>query len=395
MRLVIAAMIAIWLGVSGTVMVLEQGAEGATITSYGKALWWGVVTFMTVGYGDYTPVTAAGRAVSVLLMCAGVLSIGIITAKISTYFIGQILLEGRGSVDKSKIKNHFVICGWKEDMPDLVKHVMLLNPTLKANEIVIVANKTAEAIQSFKADPTLSSLHFIIGEHYHQQTLVRAAPEGARKVLILADTSPGSDGRKPNAMEADARTIMCAIALSNFAKGTLVAAEILDPNLDSYLKMAGVAEIIYSRECSRLLIGSASGGTGLINVFHDLIDPRSGSHLTTKDIPENFEGRSYADLQRHFEDRHHELLLLGVLEHTGNPHSIKESAFKEAQRTPSVGRLIENLKSVKTLRCNNPIFHPQADFVISKGSAAIVLTGASRTGQKSGSDTSTKDNVAA
>ena len=91
---------------------------------------------------------------------------------------------------------------------------------------------------------------------------MRAAPESARKILILADTSLGPDGKKANAMETDARTIMTAIALSNIAKETVVAAEIIDPSLDHYLKIAGVGEIIYSREFSRLMLGSASGGTG-------------------------------------------------------------------------------------------------------------------------------------
>jgi voltage-gated potassium channel len=36
--------------------------------SFGDALWWSVVTAMTVGYGDYVPVTAAGRLVAVALM---------------------------------------------------------------------------------------------------------------------------------------------------------------------------------------------------------------------------------------------------------------------------------------------------------------------------------------
>jgi voltage-gated potassium channel len=70
-------------------VVFESGAPGATITNYGQALWWAVVTVTTVGYGDMHPVTAAGQGVAVALMITGIGLLGVLTATVASYFVEQ------------------------------------------------------------------------------------------------------------------------------------------------------------------------------------------------------------------------------------------------------------------------------------------------------------------
>jgi voltage-gated potassium channel len=74
-----------------SVMVLQFEARSAdaNITSGGDALWWSLVTITTVGYGDFFPVTAAGRITAFFVMIAGV---GIIGALAS--ILASILVPG-------------------------------------------------------------------------------------------------------------------------------------------------------------------------------------------------------------------------------------------------------------------------------------------------------------
>ena len=74
-------------------LAAERDAPGATITSFGSAVWWAVVTIATVGYGDTYPITVPGRMYAVLLMIGGVAIVGTASATIISLInerIGQV-----------------------------------------------------------------------------------------------------------------------------------------------------------------------------------------------------------------------------------------------------------------------------------------------------------------
>jgi voltage-gated potassium channel len=50
----------------------ERLVEPETFTGYGKSWWWAAQTVATVGYGDITPQTTAGRLVATVVMIFGV-----------------------------------------------------------------------------------------------------------------------------------------------------------------------------------------------------------------------------------------------------------------------------------------------------------------------------------
>lgn len=69
------------------VLWFEADAPGANIRTGGEALWWGVVTVTTVGYGDYYPVTPGGEVVATIMIFAGVAIIAIFTAWVASTFL--------------------------------------------------------------------------------------------------------------------------------------------------------------------------------------------------------------------------------------------------------------------------------------------------------------------
>jgi len=80
-------LIVLWLLFSTGVYLAEQGIEGASINSYGGALYWGVAAFSTAGIAD-TPTSGTAQLIGGLWIVIGsVLFFGTIVATVTTYFM--------------------------------------------------------------------------------------------------------------------------------------------------------------------------------------------------------------------------------------------------------------------------------------------------------------------
>lgn len=80
------------------ILTTERGAPDANIKTATDALWWGIVTAATVGYGDLYPVTPGGRVVAVLVMCVGIGLFSALTSYLSEWF-----MRPRGRINRRPI----------------------------------------------------------------------------------------------------------------------------------------------------------------------------------------------------------------------------------------------------------------------------------------------------
>lgn len=83
--------VAMMLMTAASLLVLrfEQAAPGANIKTGSDAFWWAAVTMTTVGYGDYVPVTFAGRITAMVLMTFGIGVVAVLTSFMASSLVGR------------------------------------------------------------------------------------------------------------------------------------------------------------------------------------------------------------------------------------------------------------------------------------------------------------------
>lgn len=349
-------------------MLVEDAENSSNIRKFSDSIWWAFVTSATVGYGDYYPVTAPGRVAGILLMFFGVSLVGVVTGNIATIFIERQLKEERG-LNSVKLKNHFIICGWKRDMGRVLNDIINKNSEFISSEIVLINTAGADEINLLKSEKSLSGINYIHGDYIDETVLKKANLKYAKKVLVLADRLV-----QGSVQEVDSRTVMTIITVKSISKTVYTTAELLDAKFERYLVTANCDEIILTTDYNRHLIANASTGSGISHIISELLDVNTNVNINTLAPPKEFIGRKYSDLLDFFSKKEN-TILIGLLENTGNFYSRKMEAIQEAQKTPDISTLVDNLKNVKVMTANRPVINPDSDYIIGKYSKAIVIEG--------------------
>lgn len=84
-------MLLVMLVVSSTVMYhFEHEAQPNSFSSIPATMWWGIVTLTTIGYGDMSPVTGAGRAFGGLVAILGIAMFALPAGLLGAAFVEEL-----------------------------------------------------------------------------------------------------------------------------------------------------------------------------------------------------------------------------------------------------------------------------------------------------------------
>ena len=140
--------------------------------------YWLMVTGSTVGYGDLSPTTALGKALTAIWVIPVGLSVfALIIAKISLY-LSELILKGRRGLRMSQLTQHTVIIGWNGQRTLRLIELLQAKGNLSKQSIVLCVTDEME-------NPLPGKVDFVRAESFsHEQTMRRVNLLQAENIII-------------------------------------------------------------------------------------------------------------------------------------------------------------------------------------------------------------------
>ncbi len=92
-------LVILWIAFSTGLYFAERGIKGATITSYGDALYWGIAAFSTAGIADTPRSDIAQLVGGIWIVIGSTIFFGTIVATITTYFMRPMQRPSKKIID--------------------------------------------------------------------------------------------------------------------------------------------------------------------------------------------------------------------------------------------------------------------------------------------------------
>lgn len=254
----------IFYGVTSWLMLWMAGEKDLLEAS--DFFYWLVVTGSTVGYGDMSPTTVAGKyAVSFYIIPLGLSIFALVVGRIATWVSSQ-WSKGVKGLKNLQLDNHIVVIGWNEN-----RTIQLLNLLLKEQA---ATNEKPEILLCVQADienPLPEKVAFVKVTSFNRDEEMDRACISDAKVIIMDNP-------------ADDMTMTTALYCSKRNPEAHLVAYFDDESLVSLLQQhCPNVECTPSVSVEMLVKSAFDPGSSLLH--HDLISIEDGQAQFSVDIP--------------------------------------------------------------------------------------------------------------
>ncbi len=232
------------------IYVMEANNPNSPIDTLYESLYWSIVTISTVGYGDITPATDAGRLVAMFVIVAGIAVLAFTTSLVVSAFTEKLdeIRETKTLDDINKLKNIYLICGYENVAKEVARKLV-------QDYKVIVLDKDPRRVESAKEDG-LIALNYDPGSMESYKKLRINMNTQVKAILCLR--------------ESDVDNVYTALTVRAINKDVYILSLLLDSIHRHKLTFAGVNEIFHSKELVGLIAKEYIGQPVAFEAIHAL-----------------------------------------------------------------------------------------------------------------------------
>ncbi|MET0787147.1 MAG: ion channel [Paenisporosarcina sp.] len=257
-----------------TIYLLEPQTFENLLTSF----YFVMTTFATVGYGDYSPTSIAGKLFTVLMYLFGIGLLGVVIGKIVDTFSLFRKRKEEGKLAYTN-KNHIIIVGWGKKTETAVDEILASDAT---SEVVII-----DTLPSTPIDVSIERVHYVQGDPSEEETFIQANIKKAKSVIIFSDDAIQVPSLR------DAKTLTTAITVERLATHVHTTVEIMTKKQIANFSHVKVDEFILSQETTSLLAVRSAMHQNVSTIVTQLISRSIGEDLF--EVHKNDKWKTYGD----------------------------------------------------------------------------------------------------
>lgn len=232
------------------IYVMEGNNPDSPIDTLFEAVYWSLVTISTVGYGDITPSTQAGRAVAMFVIVAGIAVFSFTTSLIVTAFTEKLdeIKDIKLIDDVAKMKEFYLICGYENVSKEVAKKLT------QNNKVIILEEDVTKAEQAKKDG--FFVLNYDPGSIDSYKKLRINIETQVKAILCLS--------------HSDVENVYTALTVRSFNKDVFILSILKNKQNRNKLNSAGVNELFYEKELVGIIAKEFAGQPVAFEAIHAL-----------------------------------------------------------------------------------------------------------------------------
>jgi voltage-gated potassium channel len=249
-------------------------------------LYWLVVTSSTVGYGDLSPVSAAGKyVVSLVIIPVGLSLFALILGRAAAWVSNQWFKGVKGMKDLH-LDDHILVIGWNGQ-----RTIQLLNLLLREKEHAANSPAIALCVKAEVENPMPDQVEFVRVESFNQDQDMDRACIGDASVIIIDN-------------DYDDMTMTAALYASKRNPDSHIIAYFKDESLVGLLRQH-CPNVECTPSVAVEMLAKSAFDPGSSALHHDLLSVQEGQAQYSVAVPQLSKpltvGQLFAGMKKHYD----------------------------------------------------------------------------------------------